>query len=134
MNKRSALAIAAGLVLTLIVGGLAVAAGLTGPTVSSAVPDADRRSAPEPVVRTVRRTVTVHEKADEVGEVVQVAAPASSASASSGSEDDDAYEDDEYEDDEYEDDEYEDEGHDDRDDEDDHDDDHEQDEDHGDDD
>ena len=30
MNKRSALLVSAGLVLTLIVGGLAVAVGLTG--------------------------------------------------------------------------------------------------------
>ena len=57
MNKRSALMVAAGLILTLVVGGLAVAIGLTGPSVSSAVPRA-RRAAVEPMVRTVRRTVT----------------------------------------------------------------------------
>jgi len=58
MNKRSALMLSAALVLTLIVGGLAVATGVTGPTVSNAVPRAERRSSPEPIVRTVRRTVT----------------------------------------------------------------------------
>ncbi len=97
MNKRSALLVSAGLVLTLIVGGLAVATGLTGPTVSNAVPRADRRSSPEPIVRTVRRTVTVHKKGDaKPGEVVQIAAPAATPATSSVSSDstvgDDAYE------------------------------------------
>jgi hypothetical protein len=103
MNKRSALMLSAGLVLTLIVGGLAVATGLTGPTVSNAVPRAQRSSTSEPVVRTVRRTVTVHKKADaKPGQVVRVAAPAATSGTSgvSGtSGDDDAYDDDGYEDD-----------------------------------
>ena len=107
MNKRSALMLSAGLVLTLIVGGLAVATGLTGPSVSNAVPQAQRSSTSEPVVRTVRRTVTVHKKSDaKPGQVVRVAAPAatsgtSGVSGSSGtSGDDDAYDDDDdYEDD-----------------------------------
>lgn len=98
MNKRSALLVAAGLVLTLIVGGLAVAVGLTGPSVSSAVPRVDRRAESEPVVRTVRRTVTVHKKAEaKAGEVVQIAAPAmattSSNDSSQSSVDDEPYED-----------------------------------------
>jgi hypothetical protein len=103
MNKRSALMLSAGLVLTLIVGGLAVATGLTGPSVSNAVPQAQRSSTSEPVVRTVRRTVTVHKKADaKPGQVVRVAAPAATSGTSgvSGtSGDDDAYDDDGYEDD-----------------------------------
>jgi hypothetical protein len=107
MNKRSALMLSAGLVLTLIVGGLAVATGLTGPSVSNAVPRVQRSSSSEPVVRTVRRTVTVHKKADaKPGQVVRVAAPAATAgtsgspgtSGTSGSDDaygdDDGYEDD----------------------------------------
>ena len=130
MNKRSALMLSAGLVLTLIVGGLAVATGLTGPSVSNAVPRAQRSSTSEPVVRTVRRTVTVHKKADaEPGQVVQVGAPTatsgpSSSSGTSGS-DDDSYEDS-----------YDDEGEDDdsADEQDDHDDDQEDHEDEGDDD
>ena len=102
MNKRSALMLSAGLVLTLILGGLAVAAGLTGPSVSNAVPRVQRSSTSEPVVRTVRRTVTVHKKADaKPGQVVQVGAPAatsgpSSSSGTSGSDDDsseDSYDD-----------------------------------------
>ena len=109
MNKRSALMVAAGLVLTLIVGGIAVAVGMTGPTVSSAVPRAERRSAQEPIVRTVRRTVTVHKKAEaKPGEVVQVAASASTSTSSAST--DDSYEDDSY--DESEDHEDEDEGED----------------------
>lgn len=106
MNKRSALMLSAGLVLTLIVGGLAVATGLTGPSVSNAVPRAQRSSASEPLVRTVRRTVTVHKKADaKPGEVVRVEARAAT-NATNGSDssdpsgDDDAYDDDDsYEDD-----------------------------------
>ena len=86
MNKRSALLVSAGLVLTLIVGGLAVAVGLTGPSVSSAVPRVDRRAASEPTVRTVRRTVTVHKKPEaKAGEVVQVAAPAMATTSSNDS-------------------------------------------------
>ena len=115
MHKRSALAIAAGLVLTLIVGGLAVAVGMTGPTVSSAVPRVERRSSPEPIVRTIRRTVTVHEKADpKPGEVVQIAAstPASStdgsgsddSSGTSGDDSNGTYEDDDADENEHEDD------------------------------
>lgn len=83
MKKRSALLVAAGLVLTLIVGGLAVAVGLTGPSVSTAVPRVDRRATSEPIVRTVRRTVTVHKKAEaKAGEVVQIAAPATATTSS----------------------------------------------------
>lgn len=98
MNKRSALLVAAGLVLTLIAGGLAVAVGLTGPSVSSAVPRVDRRAGSEPIVRTVRRTVTVHKKAEaKAGEVVQIAAPAmattSSNDSSQSSVDDESHED-----------------------------------------
>jgi len=122
MNKRSALMLSAALVLTLIVGGLAVATGLTGPTVSNAVPRAERGASSEPVVRTVRRTVTVHKKADaKSGEVVRIAAPAAAA-ASSGSSSDVSGDDDSYEDEDAYDD-HEDEG-------DDHGDDHEDDEDH----
>ena len=43
MNKRSAMLMAAGLVLTLIVGGVAMSIGLTGPTSSEATPRAERR-------------------------------------------------------------------------------------------
>ena len=87
MNRRSALMVAAGLILTLVVGGLAVAIGLTGPSVSSAVPRA-RRAAVEPMVRTVKRTVTVHRQADPTtGTVVQLAASTLPATSSASSDD-----------------------------------------------
>ena len=60
MNKRSAMLIAAGLVLTLGIGGMAVSLGLTGPAPVNAA-DAAR---PERVVRVERRTVTVDRTAD----------------------------------------------------------------------
>ena len=125
MNKRSALMLSAGLVLTLIVGGLAVATGLTGPSVSNAVPGVQRSSTSEPLVRTVRSTVTVHKKADaKPGQVVQVGAPTATSGPSSSSStsfsDDDTYED------SHDDDEGEDHEDDSADDQDDHDDDEDQ--------
>lgn len=90
MKKRSASMVAAGLIFTLVVGGLAVAIGMTGPSVSNGVPQADR-SATEPVVRTVRRTLTVHKQAESGSpEVVQLAATAATATppSPSGSDDD----------------------------------------------
>jgi hypothetical protein len=59
VNKRSAVLIAAGLVLTLGIGGLAVSLGLTGPTPVNALETAQ----PERVVKVERRTVTIHRKA-----------------------------------------------------------------------
>jgi hypothetical protein len=116
MNRRSAVMLAGGLVLTLIVGGLAVATGLTGPAVSDAETLTGGGSA-EPIVRTVRRTVTVHRKADAVpGEVVQVQAPSQStdrSSASAASEGEDSDDGDDSHEDESSHDEYEHEDHDD---------------------
>ena len=94
MKKRSALMVAAGLVFTLVLGGLAVAIGITGPAVSGGTPRAARSVEPE--VRTVKRTVTVHKKAKADGSsVVQVAdpstaTPSSSPSGSDGSSSDDS--------------------------------------------
>jgi len=59
MNKRSAILIAAGLVFTLGIGGLAVSLGLTGPApVNAAAARAER------VVKVERRTVTLHRTAE----------------------------------------------------------------------
>lgn len=70
MNKRSAVLIAAGLVLIMAVGGLAVSLGLTGPTPVNAT-GAVR---PERVVKVERKTVTVHRKADQAsGSATQIA-------------------------------------------------------------
>jgi hypothetical protein len=79
MNKRSAMMVAAGLVLTLVVGGVAVAVGMVGPSTSAAGPRMVRREHPKPIVKTVKRTVKVHRS----GGVVTV--PMSSGSSGSTS-------------------------------------------------
>ena len=65
MNKRSAMLMAAGLVLTMIVAGVAITAGLTGPSASAAAPRAAHHRAPKPIVKTIRKTQTVHKKAPQ---------------------------------------------------------------------
>jgi hypothetical protein len=62
MNKRSAMLIAAGLVLTLGIGGLAVSFGLTGPAPAGAAETAHAQR----VVKVQRQTVTAHGTADAV--------------------------------------------------------------------
>ena len=79
MNKRSAMLMAAGLVLTLIVGGVAMSTGLTGPTPSRAAPRAERRQTAAPIIKTVKHTVTVHKQ----GSVTPAPATATGSSASS---------------------------------------------------
>jgi len=97
MKKRSALMVSAGLVLTLVVGGLAVAIGTTGPTVSNGTPRVSGSA--EPLVRTVRRTVTVQKKADQkAGEVVQMAAASATSTPSPSGSDDSSSDDSGYED------------------------------------
>jgi hypothetical protein len=82
MNKRSAMLLAAGLVMTLIVGGVAMMVGLTGPTPSQAAPRAGhRQKAPKPIIKTVKHTVTVHKK----GEATSAATTGSSGYGSAGS-------------------------------------------------
>ena len=88
MNKRSAMLMAAGLVLTLIVGGVAMSVGLTGPTPSEAGPRAEPDTkSPEPIIKTVKRIVTVHKP----GATTPATTTGSSGSAGSpsGSTDDD---------------------------------------------
>ena len=65
MNKRSAMLMAAGLVLTMIVAGIAITAGLTGPSASAATPRAAHHHAPKPIVKTIHKTETVHKKAPQ---------------------------------------------------------------------
>lgn len=60
MNRRTAMVTSAGIVIAMLVAGLAMTMGLTGPS-------ADARSAgrrPAPRVRTTTETVTIHRKAD----------------------------------------------------------------------
>jgi hypothetical protein len=78
MNKRSAMLVAAGLVLTLIVGGVAIAVGMTGPSSSAASPKTVKQHKKQkPIIKTVRRTITVHKKAPAAA----VAAPVYAASS-----------------------------------------------------
>lgn len=93
MNKRSAMLVAAGLVLTLVVGGVAVAVGMTGPDASSAQPRLTQHKKNKPIIKTTKKTVTVHKKAPaQAGTVVTVPAASTGtvSSSSSGSSYDDS--------------------------------------------
>lgn len=97
MNKRSAMAMAAGLVAALLAGTAALSIGLSAPETAQA-----RSDRSEPVVWTITETVKVHKKAkgDRTGTVQVVSAPAAQpVSSASDDVDEDAYEDDAYEDD-----------------------------------
>jgi hypothetical protein len=86
MHKRSATLIAAGLVLTLAIGWLAVSLGLTGPPAA----DAAQTARPRRVVQVQRRTVTIHRQEDPEG----IGGTTQLSLAASGSDDaDDADED-----------------------------------------
>ena len=82
MKKRSAMAIAAGLVAALLTGAVALSFGLSGAQTADATGE---RATPR--VRTVHRTVTVHReaKATEPETVTVVTASSSSPTASDGS-------------------------------------------------
>jgi hypothetical protein len=105
MTKRTAMLMAAGVVVALLGGSLALAFGLSGNT--AAVADTAAKS--DPIVRTIHRTVRVDKQAKPSDQPVQVITLSSSTSSSdpSQSESDDAFEDsqsdDQYEgDDQYE--------------------------------
>ena len=80
MNKRSAMAIAAGLVAALLTGALALSLGMTGAT-PTAVASAKR----EPQVRTTHRTVTVHRQAKAAKPTTITIVPASSSGSAAAS-------------------------------------------------
>jgi len=81
MNRRSAITIAAGLVLTMVVAGGAIALGMTGPSQADAADPAQSTSVtrPSPEVRTITRTVRV-ERDDDAGSVTSPAAGVTTAS------------------------------------------------------
>jgi hypothetical protein len=82
MNKRSAIAVALGLVAALAIGGFAIATGLTGPETSQASPLVTKAKRQEPIVRTVTKTVTIHKKAEaEPAPVIHVASSSSNDSS-----------------------------------------------------
>ena len=95
MNKRSAMMVAAGLVLTLVVGGVAVAVGMTGPEASSAQSKLSHKKN-KPIIKTTKKTITVHKKGQApAGAVVTLpAASSGTVSSSSGSSSDSTYGDD----------------------------------------
>jgi hypothetical protein len=88
MNKRSAMMVAAGLVLTLVVGGVAVAVGMVGPSTSAAGPRTVRRQEqPKPIVKTTKRTVKVHQGGGVVAVPMSNGTSGSQGSGSNGSDD-----------------------------------------------
>ena len=82
MKKRSAILLALGLVGALAVGGSGVTLGLTGLSTSEASP---RTRHAKPIVKTVRRTSTVHRKAPAGPAVLIAVQAASGPSVSAGS-------------------------------------------------
>jgi hypothetical protein len=91
MNKRSAMAIAAGMVVALMVGAAAVSIGLGGPGTAAA---GTARAAGNPVVRTSHRTVTIHKPAKDspAPRTVVIGSTWTSASSSAISQEDDGFE------------------------------------------
>jgi hypothetical protein len=109
MNKRSAITVALGLVAALVIGGIGLTMGMTGPAPSHAsVRD------PAPKVRTIHRTVTVHRPAAAPAATVLGTAPAAFMGAGTpgyeGGYEDEGYEDEGFEDEGFEDEGFEDEG------------------------
>lgn len=81
MNKRSAMVVAAGLVAALLAGGMALSFSLAGGT--AVAQDGGRV---KPIVRTERRTVTIHKQAKaKPAQVVTISAPSTSGSSVSSS-------------------------------------------------
>ena len=85
MNKRSAIAVALGLVAALAAGGFALSMGLA--TTGTAAKAAPVHTHQKPKVRTIKRTITIHKKAKNAsggGTVVVSSNQSGSAGFSSG--------------------------------------------------
>jgi hypothetical protein len=89
VKKRSAMFVAAGLVLAMVVAGIGFAMGMTGPTADAKkAPLQVKASKQKPIVHTVTKTITIHKKAKTTDDgstpstpvVVQSTAPGSSTS------------------------------------------------------
>jgi hypothetical protein len=96
MKQRSAMMVAAGLVLALGLAGFGLATGMTGPSADAKAVHPDHR---KPIVHTTRHTVTIHKEGEaSTGSAPVVAATTASSTtstASSGSDEsgsDDSYE------------------------------------------
>ena len=103
MKKRSAILMAAGLVVALLSGAVAMTIGLSG----NGAAEAGDRAKRDPIVRTIKRTVTVHKDAKATDQAsVQVVRLDSSSSATSdpsaSESDDDGYDSESEDDDTYE--------------------------------
>ena len=100
MKKRSAMLVAAGLVLAMVVAGLGFTMGLTGPTA-----DAKRvsvgRTSQKPIVHTKTKTITIHKQAESQSSDASIVYSDGTAPGTSGattsSYGDDSYEHDSYE-------------------------------------
>jgi hypothetical protein len=79
MKQRSALLVAAGLVLALGLAGFGLATGMTGPSADAKPVRPDHRT---PIVHTTTRTVTIHKKGDATGSASVVPATTASSAAS----------------------------------------------------
>ena len=64
MKQRSAMVVAAGLVVALALAGLGLAMGMTGPSADAKAPAHNRKP---PIVHTVTRTITVHKPGSATG-------------------------------------------------------------------
>ena len=67
MKQRSAMVVAAGLVMALALAGLGLAMGMTGPSADAKAPQRAQHRAP--IVHTVTRTITVHKPASSTSGV-----------------------------------------------------------------
>jgi hypothetical protein len=65
MNRKSALFVAAGMVLTMVVAAAAMTMGIAGPSKADA--NVARPARQKPIVKTVVDTVTIHKKAKASG-------------------------------------------------------------------
>lgn len=92
MNKRSAMFVAAGLVLSLLVAGVSMAMGVTGPSADAKTTVRSQK----PIVKTVTRTVTVHKKAKADGTAGPVIVRTTDPTGSTGTSDSESTGDDSY--------------------------------------
>jgi len=85
MKQRSAMVVAAGLVVALALAGLGLAMGMTGPSADAKAPKLHRKP---PIVHTTTRTITVHQPGTAASSGGAMTYSAPSSSSSTGSSDD----------------------------------------------
>jgi hypothetical protein len=96
MKQRSAMVVAAGLVLALALAGLGLAMGMTGPSADAKAPKPQHRP---PIVHTTKRTITVHKPATApaAGSNVAVTSTGTAAAPTTATYEDSSSTDDSYE-------------------------------------